>query len=163
MTDASQVYKTAAQSFVSTAAAVPVNKSGFSEAVMQKVMWMSSQQINRAEISLDPPELGSLQVRVSSHGDQTSVVFSSQHGSVRDALDQNLPRLREMLEQQGLNLADVNVAHQGAEQQQRSDSDSSSSVADSRASNQLDDNVEQLDSKPVESLPKTLSLVDHYV
>lgn len=80
---------------------------------MQRVMWMSSQQVQTAEIALDPPELGPLQVRVSNQGEQTSVVFSSQHAQVRDALDQSLPRLREMMEEQGVDLADVNVSDQG--------------------------------------------------
>lgn len=92
---------------------VTVGKQGWGEAVMQRVMWMSSQQVQTAEIALDPPELGPLQVRVSNQGEQTSIVFSSQHAQVRDALDQSLPRLREMMEEQGVDLADVNVSDQG--------------------------------------------------
>jgi flagellar hook-length control protein FliK len=91
---------------------VTVGKPGWSEAVTQRVMWMSSQQVRTAEIALDPPELGPLQVRINSQSDQTSVVFTSQHAAVREALDQSLPRLREMLEEQGIDLADVDVSDQ---------------------------------------------------
>jgi hypothetical protein len=97
---------------------VPVGKPGWGEAVMQRVMWMSSQHLQSAEIQLDPPELGPLQVRVNSQGDQTSVVFNSQHSAVRDALDQSLSRLREMMEQNGVNLTDVDVSDQGLPRQQ---------------------------------------------
>jgi flagellar hook-length control protein FliK len=93
---------------------VEVGKPGWSDNVMQKVMWMSSQQINKAEIALDPPELGPLQVRISTQSDQTTISFTSHHGSVRDALDQGLPRLREMMAEQGIDLADVDVSDQRA-------------------------------------------------
>lgn len=94
------------------AVGVEVAKPGWSDNIMQRVMWMSAHNINRAEISLDPPELGPLQVRISTQADQTSIVFSSPHSVVRDALDQGLPRLREMMENQGVELADVDVAGQ---------------------------------------------------
>lgn len=109
---------------------VTVGKQGWGDAVMQRVMWMSSQQVQTAEIALDPPELGPLQVRVSNQGEQTSVVFSSQHAQVRDALDQSLPRLREMMEEQGVDLADVNVSDQGFQgQEQTSEEGDTRSVA----------------------------------
>ena len=97
-----------------------VGKQGWGDAVMQRVMWMSSQQMQTAEIALDPPELGPLQVRVSNQGEQTSVVFTSQHAQVREALDQSLPRLREMMEEQGVDLADVDVSDQGLHGQEQS-------------------------------------------
>ena len=107
-----------------------VGKQGWGNAVMQRVMWMSSQQVQTAEIALDPPELGPLQVRVSNQGEQTSVVFSSQHAQVRDALDQSLPRLREMMEEQGVDLADVNVSDHGFQgQEQPGDESEAHSIA----------------------------------
>ena len=95
---------------------IEVGKPGWGDAVMGKVMWMSSQQINRAEIALDPPELGPLQVRITAVNDQTSVTFSSAHVTVRDALDQGVARLRDMMEGQGINLGDVNVSDHSAQQ-----------------------------------------------
>ncbi len=64
---------------------------------------------NSAEIRLDPPELGSLQVRVTTRHEQTSVIFVAPNNAVRDALEQQLPRLRETLENAGLQLQDANV------------------------------------------------------
>lgn len=97
---------------------VPVGKPGWSDAVVDKVMWMSAQQLNSAEIHLNPPELGPLQVRISTHHDQASVFFTSQHQGVRDALDQALPKLRDMLDSQGIQLLDAGVGGQGSAQQQ---------------------------------------------
>lgn len=85
--------------------------------VGDRVHWMVGQGLQQADIRLNPPELGSLEIRIKLHGDQTSVTFTSPHVAVRDAIDAAMPRLREMLEQGGLNLADVNVSSQSAGQQ----------------------------------------------
>lgn len=152
-------YRTS-ETALNTAITVPVAKPGWTEAVMQRVMWMSSQNINRAEIALDPPELGPMQVRISTQGDQTTVAFSSNASAVRDALDQSLPRLREMMEDQGLDLSDANVSDNNAQSnqgEQQDDSDSVSSLLDSS------ENPEQLAEMPSTADTRPLLLVDHYV
>ena len=139
---------------------IGVGKPGWGDAVMDKVMWMSSQQIGRAEIALDPPELGPLQIRITTSQDQTSIVFSSSQGAVRDALDQGLPKLREMMEEQGLSLGDVDVSHQSASQRENTEAEDSDSTRanDSVAQSQMSegDTVKRTQSG-------TLSLVDQYV
>lgn len=95
-------------------AAVALRQSGWSQAVVDRVLWMSSQNIQSAEINLEPAELGRLAVRIDMSGDQAQVVFTSGQAGVRDVLESQLPRLRELFNQQGLNLADVNVASQFA-------------------------------------------------
>jgi flagellar hook-length control protein FliK len=55
-------------------------------------MWMSAKGIKTATIQLDPPELGSLHVKVSINQDQANVSFTVQNASVREALDQNALR-----------------------------------------------------------------------
>jgi len=102
-----------------TTVSVPVGKPGWSDAVVDKVMWMSSQQLSSADIHLNPPDLGPLQVKISTQHDQASVFFTSQHAAVRDALDQALPKLRDMLDSQGIQLMDAGVGGQGAAQQQQ--------------------------------------------
>lgn len=97
---------------------VPVGRQGFSEAVLEKVMWFSAQQIGSAEIHLNPAELGPLSVRISTHQDQASVYFTSHHAAVRDAVDQALPRLREMFDSQGIQLLDAGVGEQRHARQQ---------------------------------------------
>ncbi len=85
---------------------------GMSEAVVERVMWMSSQNLRSAEIQLDPAELGRMEVRIEMNKDQAQVTFLSPHAGVREALEGQAQRLREMFTQQGLNLADVNVSDQ---------------------------------------------------
>ena len=154
-----------ATSTVQTSVPVEVGKPGWSENVMQRVMWMSSQNVTKAEIALDPPELGPLQVRVSSQGDQTSVVFTSSHGAVRDALDQGLPRLREMLESQGIDLADVDVSDHQA-QQQRHDAEEAGGESSKLAANgseQAENGADMEGELTPAAVVAQSSLVDQYV
>lgn len=158
-----------AASVAQTAVPVEVGRQGWSEQVMQRVMWMSAQNISRADIALDPPELGPLQVRVSAHGDQMTVAFTSSHGVVRDALDQGLPRLRDLMEQQGLNLADVDVSDQQPQHQAR-DQGAEPGFDNAPASTpgeETQELAEASETSPAASAGATLvastSLVDHFV
>ena len=89
-----------------------MQQGGWSEAVVDKVMWLSSQNLKSAEIQLDPAELGRLEVRVDISKDQTQVTFASPHAGVRDTLEGQMQRLRDLFTQQGMNLLDVNVSDQ---------------------------------------------------
>lgn len=91
---------------------VPMQQGGWSEAVVDRVMVMSSQNLKSAEIQLDPAELGRLEVRISVNQEQSQVTFASPHAGVREALDAQMHRLRELFAQQGMNLMDVNVSDQ---------------------------------------------------
>lgn len=79
----------------------------------QRLMMMMDQKVQQAEIRLDPPELGSLMVRVQVNQDnQAQVSFVAQNPQARDALEQAIPRLREMFQQQQMDLVDANVSYQ---------------------------------------------------
>jgi flagellar hook-length control protein FliK len=91
---------------------VPMQQAGWSEAVVDRVMLLSSQNLKSAEIQLDPAELGRLEVRISVNQEQTQVTFASANAGVREALEGQMHRLREMFAQQGMNLLDVNVSDQ---------------------------------------------------
>ena len=91
---------------------------------------MISRGLQQAEIRLNPPELGMLEVKVQLQGEQANVTFSTPHSQVKEALDAAIPRLREMLEENGLTLGDVNVSHQSLAQGQSQ----SGEEADSRSS-----------------------------
>ncbi len=91
-------------------------------AVAERVAVMASQRITSAEIQLDPPELGQLQVRVTLNQEQASVSFASQHAVVREALDQTAHRLRDMFDAEGLDLVDVDVSDQSFNQEQGEES-----------------------------------------
>lgn len=91
---------------------VPMHQAGWGEAVVDRVMLLSSQNLKSAEIQLDPAELGRLEVRISVNQEQTQVTFASANAGVREALEGQMHRLREMFAQQGMNLLDVNVSDQ---------------------------------------------------
>jgi flagellar hook-length control protein FliK len=95
-------------------------------AVGEKILWMANQQLSTADIRLDPPELGSLQVRVNVQQDQANITFISPHPQVRELLDQQVTRLREMFAEQGLQLGHVDIADR-REQESRHSNDESKS------------------------------------
>ncbi|VUD56401.1 Flagellar hook-length control protein [Thalassocella blandensis] len=81
--------------------------------VAERSAMMAAQSIKFAELQLDPPELGPLQVKVSvNHDNQASISFVSANAHVREALDLNSSRLRELLQEQGVDLVDVDVSDQ---------------------------------------------------
>lgn len=82
----------------------------------EKLLWMHKQAVPSAEIRLNPEHLGPISIKVDVSQDQASVVFTAQHAAVRDAIEAAIPKLREMLGGQNLNLADVNVSQQQSEQ-----------------------------------------------
>jgi len=109
-------------SAVATPPATPLNmhQSGWSEGVVNRVMYLSSQNLKSADIQLHPLELGRLDIRIDVTADQTTqVTFHSAHLGVRDALESQQGRLRDMLTQQGLTQVDVNVSDQSRQQQQQ--------------------------------------------
>jgi len=74
---------------------------------------------SEARLQLNPPELGRLDIRVATEGDQARISFVVQGADARDALEQALPRLRDMLEQGGLQLARFDVSDQSRQHQER--------------------------------------------
>jgi flagellar hook-length control protein FliK len=83
------------------------------------VVWAVNQGMPAAELHLSPPDLGPMSVRISMDQDQASIAFSSSHAMVREAIEAALPRLRDMLGNQGITLADVNVSQHGSADTQR--------------------------------------------
>lgn len=102
---------------VQTGVPVPMGQPQWGQGVGERVLWLAAQNVSAAEIRLDPPELGPMQVRVSVNQEQVNVSFVSPHPAVRDALDQQLQRLREMFSEQGLNLGNVDVSDKSFSQQ----------------------------------------------
>lgn len=78
-----------------------------------RVMFQINQKIQSAEIKLAPEELGSMQIKVQLQQEQLSVQFVVQQSTAKEALEQQMPRLREMLEEQGIELTQGQVSQQG--------------------------------------------------
>ncbi len=80
----------------------------------EKVRWMVNSRNITAEIRLDPPDLGGMNIKVNLSGDSASVSFVVQSQHARDALDQAVPRLREMLQEHGIELGQSSVQQESA-------------------------------------------------
>jgi flagellar hook-length control protein FliK len=117
----------AAQAKTSAATPAPLlnqplamNQSGWTEGVVNRVMYLSSQNLKLADIQLEPAELGRLDIRVNMAADQqTQVTFMSAHVGVREALESQMSRLRDSFVQQGMGQVDVNVSDQSRNMQQQ--------------------------------------------
>ena len=90
----------------------PVGSTAFNEEVGGKVTWMASQKLQSASLQVTPEHMGPVEVRISMQDGTTSVAFSANHADTRAALEQALPRLREMFATQGLTLSDASVSQQ---------------------------------------------------
>ncbi|WP_337881116.1 flagellar hook-length control protein FliK [Rheinheimera sp.] len=87
----------------------------------EQVMLMVRDKVQTAEIRLDPAELGSMQVKISMQQDQMSVQFVVQNGQTRDLMEQQMPRLRDLLQQQGIELSQGSVQQDSSSGRQASD------------------------------------------
>jgi len=77
--------------------------------VAAKLTWMIDRGIQHGTLRLSPENLGPLEVRITTQNDQVSVWFGAAHADTRAALENALPRLREMFAAQGMSLADAGV------------------------------------------------------
>ena len=98
----------------------PLHAKAWDDEIGNHVQWLLSQKMQVAELRLNPPNLGNVDVRVQLlQDDQLSVQFHTPHALVKDSLEASLPRLRELMNDNGLNLVNVDVAqHSYSENQQ---------------------------------------------
>lgn len=95
---------------------VPLNHSQWADKFSEHIVWLGHQGIKTALIRIHPEDLGPLEIGIKVVKDSASVTINSHNSHVRDIVDQALPRLREMLADQGLTLSEVHI---GADPQSR--------------------------------------------
>lgn len=95
--------------------ATPVHSPNWSAEVGQRVVWMARNNVQEAQLSVNPPHLGPIEITLSLKDDAATARFFSPHAEVREILEQALPRLREMLAGAGVQLGQSDV---GAQSQQ---------------------------------------------
>ncbi|CAJ5252736.1 flagellar hook-length control protein [Burkholderia pseudomallei] len=116
--------------------APPVGTPDWTDALSQKVVFLSNAHQQSAELTLNPPDLGPLQVVLRVADNHAHALFVSQHAQVRDAVEAALPKLREAMEAGGLGLGSASVSDGGfasAQQQQTPQRQSSDGSATRRA------------------------------
>lgn len=87
-------------------------------ALTERINIMLSKNLKQVDIRLDPPELGRMQIKLGMNNDQATVHITVANQQARDAVEQAMPRLRDMLQQQGLQLAQGSVQQQDSGAQQ---------------------------------------------
>ncbi|MBV2234778.1 MAG: flagellar hook-length control protein FliK [Sterolibacterium sp.] len=87
----------------------PLGSSAWHRELGDKLVWMVGRQEQRAELVLNPPQLGRVEISLNLRGDQASANFMAVNPAVREALENALPRLREMFAEAGLSLGQAQV------------------------------------------------------
>lgn len=100
----------------------PVGTHAWTQQLGDELAWMAQQGRDSASLKLSPEHLGPLEVRISMREGEASVWFGAANAETRSALEQALPRLRELFASQGLALADAGVFREAPRQQNRSPS-----------------------------------------
>ncbi len=99
--------------------AMPADPSaGFDDGLSTRIAWMAEQGIGRAELRVNPDHAGPIEVRLQMEGTRLVAEFSAVNADTRQALEAGMHRLRDMLGQQGLQLAQSHVGSGGGQGRQ---------------------------------------------
>lgn len=131
---------------------------GWNNEVAGRISMMLRNGTSEAKLQLNPPELGRMDVKITSEGDQTRVLFTVQGADTREVVEQALPRLRELLAESGLTLSGFDVADQPETRQ--------GSGGEVETRSQLaaaEESSVQAEIASAPSLTDSRSLVDYYV
>ena len=118
-------------------------------ALAQKVTWMSNQQMQVAQLQLNPPDLGPMEVTLTvgtGPDAETRIEFTSPHLAVREALQSALPQLREMMENSGISLGSATVSAESFQQQSQSGRQDNPSA---RSSDNLSQNSSEMAARSI--------------
>ncbi|KWC79016.1 flagellar hook-length control protein FliK [Burkholderia cepacia] len=143
-----------------------VGTPDWTDALSQKVVFLSNAHQQSAELTLNPPDLGPLQVVLRVADNHAHALFVSQHAQVRDAVEAALPKLREAMESGGLGLGSATVSDGGFASQQQNPQSSfaggQSSRRGSGGSSAVDAPVDAAQSAPVAASVSRAGLVDTF-
>ncbi|MEC5386940.1 flagellar hook-length control protein FliK [Uliginosibacterium sp. H3] len=112
-TNATQTQST--QATTTHTVATPVGRQGWADEIGQRVLWTAKTDSSRADLILTPPQLGRIEVSIQMNGDQASASFLVANPVAREALQDAMPKLRELMSQAGIQLgqADVSAGQSG--------------------------------------------------
>lgn len=88
---------------------VMLQQPNHAEQLGQNIQWLLGQNLSRANLSVHPEHLGPLQIMIDHKNEQTSIQITATHPMARELLDQQLPKLREWLQEAGLGNAQVTL------------------------------------------------------
>jgi flagellar hook-length control protein FliK len=139
---------------------IAIYRKDFANTVKDKVMVMINQKIQQVEIQLDPPEMGNIHVRVNLQNEQAAVQFVVQNQQAKEALEQNMGKLRDMLAESGVDVGEANIEQREAKEQNGNGFDSQSNKGQNAKS--AEDNVSEDDNAMVNMLKASSTGIDYY-
>lgn len=83
----------------------------------QKIVWLASNNKQAAQLTLNPPQMGPIEISLNLDKGSATASFFSANSEVRDAIETALPRLREMFANAGISLGQTNVSAESFRQQ----------------------------------------------
>lgn len=87
-----------------------VGSAAWSQALGDRLVWMAAGAQQTATLTLNPPNLGPLQIELNLSNEQATASFFSAQPEVRQALEAAFPRLREMMNDAGIQLGQATVS-----------------------------------------------------
>jgi flagellar hook-length control protein FliK len=115
----------------------PVGSSAWADEIGTRVVMMTESGNHTASLKLSPEHLGPLEINITVRDEKASVWFGAAHADTRAAIENALPRLREMFEAQGLSLADAGVFREPPREQSAVKSDSMSAEQGAAAADEV--------------------------
>lgn len=94
----------------------PLHSNAWSQDFGEKIVWMAKNDHQSAQLNINPPQLGPVQITLQINGDQASAIFASPHPEVRQAIESSLTQLKEMLASAGINLGQTDIGANLAQQ-----------------------------------------------
>jgi flagellar hook-length control protein FliK len=88
---------------------VPFDDPRFGGALSERVQWLVKEGIQSAELTLHPQDMGPIRIEMSIDGMAASIDFAATQADTRAAIEQALPRLRDLLADQGLQLGGTQI------------------------------------------------------
>ncbi|MEI7429534.1 MAG: flagellar hook-length control protein FliK [Betaproteobacteria bacterium] len=95
----------------------PIREQNWANDFSQKVVWLATADKQSAQITLNPPQMGPIEISLSMDKGNATATFVSPNSEVRDAIETALPRLREMFASAGIELGQTNVSSESFNQQ----------------------------------------------
>ena len=95
----------------------PVRDQNWAADFGQKIVWLATNDKQSAQLTLNPPQMGPIEISLSIDKGNASLSFASANAEVRDAIETALPRLREMFASAGIELGHTNVGTESFSQQ----------------------------------------------
>jgi len=95
-----------------------IHNQSWAQSFGEQIVWLARNDQQSAQLNINPPQLGPIQINLKISGDQATATFASPHAEVRQVIEDAMPRLRELLSGAGIELGQTSVGAQMAQQEQ---------------------------------------------